>query len=106
MLPLLGSPNRAFEQLDLDFGFLDGSPCIFSYRSQTRAITSISMLAEMSGNSSAAAVPKRMKQAIINLRVGGRCFFSIREMTSARFHPKRCASSPCESPERRRYERK
>ena len=68
---------------------LDGSPCIVSYISCTRAMTRCSMPAEISGKSWAACVSKRMKHAIASARVGGRCFFSIREMTSGLSHPKR-----------------
>ena len=45
--------------------------------------------ADMSGNSSAAWVSKRMKHAIASASVGGRCFCSMREMTSGLSHPKR-----------------
>src|SRR5439155_16268471 len=82
--------------------FRDGSPCIPSYISQTRVITSVSILAEISGRRSAAGAPNKTKQAITSLRVGGRCFFSMRETTSARCHPNSCASSRCDRPHRRR----
>jgi hypothetical protein len=98
-LPLFGSGYRAFEQLNLHLGL----PRSIALYLLVQLLDARHHSGFNTGRYVAEKAPlqepqKEMKQVITHLSVGGRRFFSMREMTSARFQPSRCASSACDRP--------